>query len=183
MALSTYVDANYRFIAAYQEVNARIAQRQQALLLYTTLVVSLLAALVALQSGRENSNLPVEWLALGFPVASVCLACLNFKTERAITHLRQFLSTLEQLQSAHESLPSYNTDPRWAQGANSARIFQDWAGAVLVCGGNGLGLGAIFSIYPERVAQDPIIPWLTVGLTLCSVLALLLIPRWSYRSV
>jgi len=182
MALSTYVDANYRFIAAYQEVNARIAQRQQALLLYTTLVVSLLAALVALQSGGQKSELPVEWLALGFPVASICLAFLNFKTERAITHLRHFLSALEQLQNAHESLPSYNTDPRWAQSANGARNFQDWAAAVLVCGGNGLGLGAIFSIYPERVSQDPIIPWLTVGLTIFSVLALVVIPRWSYRS-
>jgi protein-S-isoprenylcysteine O-methyltransferase Ste14 len=182
MALSTYVDANYRFIAAYQEVNARIAQRQQALMLYTTLVVSLLAALVALQSATQSSSLPVEWLSFGFPVASVCLVLLNFKTERAITHLRRFLSSLEQLQNAHESLPSYNTDPRWAEGANSARNFQDWAAAVLVCGGNGLGLGAVFSIYPERVAQDPVIPWLTVGLTVVSVVALLMIPRWSYRS-
>lgn len=41
------VDANYRFIAAYQEVNARVAQRQQALGLYVSLVVSLLAARVA----------------------------------------------------------------------------------------------------------------------------------------
>jgi hypothetical protein len=29
MAGKSYVDANYRFIAAYQEINARIAQRQQ----------------------------------------------------------------------------------------------------------------------------------------------------------
>jgi len=78
MALSAYVDANYRYIAAYQEVNARIAQRQQALMLYTTLVVSLLAALVALQSAPQSRSLPVEWLSLGFPVASVCLAFLNF---------------------------------------------------------------------------------------------------------
>jgi len=86
------------------------------------------------------------------------------------------------LQNAHESLPSYNTDPRWAEGANRARHFQDWAAAVLVCGGNGLGLGAVFSIDPERVAQDPWALWLTLGLTLISVLALILIPRWSYRS-
>jgi hypothetical protein len=31
------VDANYRFISASQEVNARITQRQQALTLYVTL--------------------------------------------------------------------------------------------------------------------------------------------------
>lgn len=42
------VDANYRFIAAYKEVNARVAQRQQALGLYVSLVVSLLAGLVLL---------------------------------------------------------------------------------------------------------------------------------------
>lgn len=41
------VDANYRFIAAYHEVNARVAQRQQALGLYVSLVVSLLVLLVA----------------------------------------------------------------------------------------------------------------------------------------
>lgn len=66
MALSI-VDANYRFIAAYQEVNARIAQRQQALMLYVTLVVSLLAALVALRSASLASDVPVEWLAFGSP--------------------------------------------------------------------------------------------------------------------
>ncbi len=62
------VDANYRFIAANQEVNARIAQRQQALTLYVTLTVSLLAALVALKPGEGRGMLPIEWLVLGFPV-------------------------------------------------------------------------------------------------------------------
>ncbi len=37
------VDANYRFIAAYQEVNTRITQRQQVLTLYVSIVLSLLA--------------------------------------------------------------------------------------------------------------------------------------------
>ena len=40
-------DANYRFVQP-NEVNARITQRQQALALYVTLVVSLLATLVKL---------------------------------------------------------------------------------------------------------------------------------------
>ena len=63
------VDANYRFIAAYQEVNARIVQRQQALALYVTLTVSLLAALVALGTSNKNSTVPVEcWCS-----ASPCL--------------------------------------------------------------------------------------------------------------
>jgi hypothetical protein len=106
MTIKSIVDANYRFIAAYQEVNARINQRQQALALYATLTVSLLAVLVALKPSEDSGNLPVEWLVLGFPVASTCLAFLNYKAERAITNLRKFISELERLGNAHEALPS-----------------------------------------------------------------------------
>lgn len=60
MPTNYVVDANYRFIAAYQEINARINQRQQALTLYVTLVVSLLAALVALKPGSAGGEVPIE---------------------------------------------------------------------------------------------------------------------------
>src|SRR5690606_73984 len=107
--MKSIVDANYRFIAAWNELNTRIAQRQQALALYVTLTVSLLAALVALKPGQDGAqSLPVEWLVVGFSVSSLCLAFLNYKTERGITHLRRFLSQLEQLGDAHRELPSYN---------------------------------------------------------------------------
>jgi hypothetical protein len=181
MAIKSIVDANYRFIAAYQEVNARIAQRQTALTLYVTLVVSLLAALVALKPGAGSGQLPIEWLVLGFPVASTCLAFLNYKAERSITNLRQFLSALERLEDAHETLPSYNTDPKWAMGANKARRFHDFAAAVLVAGGNAIGLGAVIKIYPERMAENPLVIWLTATVAVISLIALLLIPRWSYK--
>lgn len=175
------VDANYRFIAASQEVNARITQRQQALALYVTLTVSLLAALVALQSGQNKDALPIEWLVLGFPVASICLAFLNYKAERAITNLRQFLSALEQLENANVTLPSYNTDPKWAMGANQARRFQDFAAAILVAGGNAIGIAAAIKIYPERIADNPIAIGVTAIVAIISFIALLLIPRWSYK--
>lgn len=141
MPTNYVVDANYRFIAAYQEVNARINQRQQALTLYVTLVVSLLAALVALKPGSTGGEVPIEWLLAGFPVASICLAFLNYKAERAISNLRHFLSDLEQLNNAHENLPSYNTHEKWSQGANKARRFHDYAAIILVIGGNAIGLG------------------------------------------
>jgi hypothetical protein len=181
MSIKSVVDANYRFIAANQEVNARITPRQQALTLYVTLVVSLLAALVALKPGEGSGKLPVEWLVLGFPVASTCLAFLNYKTERAITNLRQFLSALERLGNAHESLPSYNTDPKWAMGANKARRFHDFAAAVRVARGNAIGLGAVIKIYPERMAENSIVVWVTSIVAVFSLIALLLIPRWSYK--
>lgn len=181
MPIKSIVDANYRFIAAYQEVNARIAQRQQALALYVTLIVSLLAALVALKPGEGSDKLPIEWLVLGFPVASTCLAFLNYKAERAITNLRHFLSALERLNNAHEILPSYNTDPQWAMGANKARRFHDFAAAVLVLGGNSIGLGAVLKIYPDRMAENPMVIWITIVTAGISLVALLLIPRWSYK--
>lgn len=181
MSIKSVVDANYRFIAAYQEVNARIAQRQQALALYVTLTVSLLAALVALKPGAGSGQLPIEWLVLGFPVASTSLAFLNYKAERAITNLRQFLSALEQLDNAHESMPSYNTDPKWALGANKARRFHDFAAAVLVAGGNAIGLGAVIKIYPERMAENPLVIWVTAIVAVASLVALLVIPKWSYK--
>lgn len=175
------VDANYRFIAAYQEVNARINQRQQALTLYVTLVVSLLAALVALKPSGSGSEVPVEWLLAGFPVASICLAFLNYKAERAISNLRRFLSALEQLSGAHEELPSYNTHEKWSQGANKARRFHDYAAIILVAGGNLIGLGAATKIYPERIAEMSIALWLSIGAAILSVLLLLVTPKWSYK--
>jgi hypothetical protein len=51
---SHIVDANYRFVAAYNEVNARIAQRQQALALYVSIVIGLLAATVAVLVAAGN---------------------------------------------------------------------------------------------------------------------------------
>lgn len=175
-----FVDANYRFISASQEVNARINQRQQALALYVTLVVSLLAALVALKPGEGRASPPVEWLVLGFPAASICLAFLNYKAERAITNLRHFLSALEQLDNAHDLLPSYNTHPKWSAGANRARRFHDYAAAVLVAGGNAIGLGAALRIYPERLGETPLALGVAIAGSLVSLLVLLATPRWSY---
>jgi len=180
MANKSSVDANYRFIAASQEVNARINQRQQALALYVTLVVSLLAALVALKPSEATNSVPAEWLLLGFPVASVCLAFLNYKAERAITNLRRFMSALERLDDAHEILPSYNTHSKWAAGANKARRYHDYAAAVLVAGGNAIGLAAVVKIYPQRIAETQGAMWLSVAVAIASVLALLLSPRWSF---
>jgi len=180
MASKSYVDANYRFIAANQEVTARIAQRQQVLALYVTLIVSLLAALVALKPGEGAAHVPIEWLVFGFPVASMCLAFLNYKAERAITNLRQFLSRLERLDDAHQHLPSYNTDPEWAMGANKARRFHDYAAAILVAGGNAIGLGAAMKIYPQRMADSQAVIAVAVVVAVASFLVLIITPKWSY---
>lgn len=177
---SNIVDANYRFIAAYQEVNARVTQRQQALALYISIIVSLLAALVALRPIGTTPPAPIEWLILGFPVASICFAFLNFKAEKAITNLRKYLSVLERLGDAHLALPSYNTDPEWSASANHARRFHDYAVAILIAAGNIAGLSAAFAIYPSRFAESPQFIHITVALAFFSFVVVLLTPRWSY---
>lgn len=177
---SSSVDANYRFIAAYQEVNARIAQRQQAMALYVTLVVSLLAALVALSTSARAPSVPVEWLVLGFPVASTTLALLSYTSERAISNLRMFLSTLERLGDMHQTLPSYNTDPKWSSAANRARRFRDLATVLLAFAGNGIGFGAAWAIYPQRLAESAGMFYGAIALAVASLVVLLITPRWSY---
>jgi multisubunit Na+/H+ antiporter MnhB subunit len=180
-ATSDYVSVSYRYIAAYNEVNARIAQRQHALSIYITLIVGLIAALVASKRAEEPSNLPIEWLLYGFSIASVCLLVLNYKYEQTLTNLRQYLSELERLNNSSMDLPSYNTETRWSAGANKGRRFHDFACALLVAACNSIALGVFYKIYPEHFKPSSFVIWVTVMTTLVSVAALLFMTRFSYK--
>lgn len=174
------VSANYRFVGAYQEVNTRIAQRQQALTIYVSLVLSLLAVLVGLKPSSAGASIPIEWLVMGFPLASTFLALMSYKAERAITNLRHFLCVLERLGNANEAIPSYNANPIWSVSANHARQFQDYAAALLVLGGNLVGLLAAVKIYPGQLGGNPVALWAAGTVALASFIALLWIPRLSF---
>ena len=123
----------------------------------------------------------MEWLILGFPVASLALSFLHYKAELSITNLRSFLAVLELLNDAHTQLPSKNTDPSLARGANWARRFHGFTAAVLAVGGNAAGLAGALSICPLRFAATPRSLYLDVVLALVSLAVLLDTPRWSYR--
>jgi len=176
------VTANYRFVGAYQEINTRIAQRQQALTIYVSMVLSLLAALVALKPGTAGS-LPIQWLVLGFPVASTFLALMSYKAEMAITNLRRFLCALERLGNENGTLPSYNANPSWSINANRARQMQDVAAALLAAAGNTVGLLAALKIYPVQFAENPSALWIAGAVAVVSVCFLLWIPRLSFIPV
>ncbi len=148
-----HVSANYRYISTYNEVNARIAQRQQALNIFITLFIGLLAALVGIH-GFYGEAPYVEWLLLGFPVASTSLTLLNFKNERLITNLRRYLSELEQLSSAEPVLPAYNTDRKWITEASRARRFYDYACAILIAASTCVAIGAFDVIFPARFSTS-----------------------------
>lgn len=176
------VDSNYRFIAAANEVNARITQRQQALALYVTLIVSLLAALVAMRPNQGISDPPIEWLILGFPVASLSFSFLNYKSEVTLSNLRSYLAQLEKLDTESPSIPSYNSDPTWSIGANKGRRFHDYASALLVTGGNAIGLGAAWKIYPIRLNAEPTFLYVSICLAIISIVFLFITPMWSYQA-
>ena len=174
------VTANYRFVGAYQEVNTRIAQRQQALTIYVSMILSLLAALVALKPGTAGSTLPIQWLVLGFPVASTFLALMSYKAEMAITNLRRFLCALERLGNENENIPSYNANPTWSINANRARHMQDYAAALLALAGNAVGLLAAVKIYPTQFSENPSAIWIAGIVALASLVFLLWIPKLSF---
>jgi hypothetical protein len=128
------------------------------------------------------SDPPIEWLILGFPIASLCFSFLNYKSEITLSNLRRFLSQLEKLDSEIPALPSYNTDPAWSLGANKGRKFYDYASALLAIGGNAIGLGAAWKIYPSRLETEPIFLYGSIVLALISIAFLLATPLWSYRA-
>jgi hypothetical protein len=178
---SERVSANYRYIAAYNEVNARIAQRQQALAIYITLVIGLITALVASKRIEVQNSLTSEWLLYGFPVASACLVLLNYKYEGTLSNLRQYLSELESINNINMDLPSFNTETRWAVGANKARRFHNFACAVLIAASNAIALGVFCRIYPQHFQTNLIAIWITGIVAFVSVAVFLFLDRLSYK--
>lgn len=178
-----HVNANYRYVAAFGELNARTSQRQQALTVFITFFIGLLAALIAAHNASKGSgDAHIEWILLGFPVASATFAFLNYKYERIITNLRRFLSALEKLNDAHLYLPSYNTNNQWVDDSNHARRFHDYACAILILACNSIGLSAFYVLFPERFQQSI---WVLLTVVVVSLLAAglhWLLPRFGYKA-
>jgi hypothetical protein len=162
-----YVTANYRYISAYNELNARTSQRQQGLTIFISFFVGLLAALIASHGAANIGNAHIEWILLGFPVASSSFAFINYKYELIITNIRAYLTTLERLNGANLELPSYNTEPQWISNSDHARRYHDYACAVLILACNSIGISAFYVIYPDRFAVSS---WVIAIVVLVAVL-------------
>lgn len=178
-----FVNANYRYIAAFNELNARTSQRQQALTVFITFFIGLLAALIAAHNADHTGDAHIEWILLGFPVASATFAFLNYKYERIITNLRRYLSTLERLGNAHLHIPSYNTNPHWVNDSNHARRFHDYACAILILACNSIGISAFYVLFPERFHQSS---WVIIAVVIVGLLTAglhWLLPRFGYQPI
>lgn len=145
-----HVTANYRYIAAYNEVVARISQRQQTLTLFVAIFTGLVTALVASRDLFRTQALALDWLMVGFPAAALALTLLNRKYERLLSILRGYLGALERVCDAHLILPSYNCDAGLVQQANLARRGHDYTCATLIVAYNVVALGIFCSITPHE---------------------------------
>jgi len=141
-----HVSANYRYIAAYNEVVARISQRQQTLTLFVAIFTGLVTALVAGRDLFRMQAVALDWLMIGFPAASVALTMLNSKYERLLSILRGYLASLERVQNAHLLLPSYNCNVDLVSQANAARRQHDLTCATLIIAYNVVALGIYYSV-------------------------------------
>jgi hypothetical protein len=174
-----YVTSNYRYISAYNELNARTSQRQQALTIFISFFVGLLAALIASHSASGLDNAHIEWILLGFPVASASFAFLNYKYELIIANIRAYLAQLEQLNNAHLSLPSYNSDIEWMINSAHARRFHDYACAILILACNSIGLSAFYVLYPVRFGLSSWVIWVVVIVAVLTAFMHWMLPKFG----
>lgn len=140
------VGLNYRYASAWNEVNARIAQRQHAVTIYVTLMTAILTVMIA--SARSASPIDPNIFSLLIPVISFVFGALNHKHDKTIALLRHFLEVCER-KGAGLDLPGYNSDSRFRAHADSARKFHDFSCGVLVVLFNALGLLIAVRAYPD----------------------------------
>lgn len=141
-----YVLSNFRYLSAYNELVARISQRQQSLALFVAIFTGLVTALILTREIFKSEHSAIVWLMIGFPMASLILTFLNYKYETLISLLRHHLADLERVKEAHLHLPSYNCNAGIMDRANRARFFHDLTCAILILSYNTAAVGIYVSI-------------------------------------
>lgn len=141
-----YVLANFRYLAVYNELVARISQRQHTLTLFVGIFSGLITALILTRDIFRTDHASIAWLMAGFPMASIILTFLNYKYETLISLLRGYLAELERVKGVHLAMPSYNCDVGYMKKANRARYFHDLACAALLLAYNIAALGTYVSL-------------------------------------
>ena len=182
-ALSTVdvVSMNYRYAGAWHEVNARIAQRQNALNIYVSLASGIVGILFAAGRGAAGGTTnPISFVWL-LPIISVAFAFLNYKHDVTIALLRRFMAECEQqnLQKHPElTLLGYNSSKFYIALADSARKFHDISSAALVLLFNVIGALVAYASSPDNFAHSA---WPMVAYFAVVVFAMWLVTRASWR--
>ena len=150
-ALAT-VTLNYRYSGAWHEVGTRIALRQNAVTMYVTLSSAILTILST--ASRLNFPIDLNMFSLLMPAVSFFLALLNFKHDKTIALLRNFMRECERSGAAERlNLVGYNLNPRFREDAEWYRNLHDVSAALLIIVFNGIGL--IIAYYSFPTLFDP----------------------------
>jgi hypothetical protein len=164
-----YVAMNYRYSSAWNEVNARIAQRQNAINIYVTLSTAIIAVLFT-STGRvpttpEDLRVDPRIFSLLIPVVSLVFGFLNFKHDRTIAILRSFLADCESI-GPKSGLLTYNISTRFKPHADKTRKYHDFACMVLIFSFNAIGLLVTHEAFPTVFGWSgyPVFVYILVGL-------------------
>lgn len=147
------VQLSYRYRAAWGEIGTRIAQRQNALQIYVTLATGILAVIftgrpLQLDNAGHKINPNVFFFLL--PIVSLTFAFLNFKHERTIAILRQFLTACETVNNSHSNpLPNYHGDEKYYKSAKRVRNWHDYASILLIIVFNAIGGWVASEAFPQ----------------------------------
>lgn len=168
------VSMNYRYAGAWHEVNARIAQRQNALNIY----VSLASGIVGILFAASRTASSFVWL---LPIISVAFAFLNYKHDVTIALLRHFMAECEQHnQDKHPGLTllGYNSSEFYAKRADGARRYHDLSSAALILLFNAIGAVVAYAAAPDNFAHSA---WAMVGYFGVALFAMWVVTRASWR--
>jgi hypothetical protein len=102
------VGMNYRYTSAWNEVNARIAKRQNAVTIFVSLSTAIITVLVT--SARWDTPINTNIFSLLLPVVSLAFGLLNYKRDMTIALLRDFLADCETF-----TQESYALQLNWLQ--------------------------------------------------------------------
>ncbi|MEY9604297.1 amino acid transporter [Bradyrhizobium japonicum] len=117
------VSADARYLAAWSEVNTRIAQRQNAFYIFLTISLVVIAFSFSKDGAEELRTRALVLLAV--PLTGLAMALLNDKHDQTISLLRSFLRECEKRGAADEALQlrliSYNLNLDFADPAAEFR--------------------------------------------------------------
>lgn len=186
------VSLNYRYVSAWNEVNSRIAQRQNAVTIFVTLssiiVTVLLSGNHPVGSSSNQLNtfalLDPALFSLLLPVISIVFGFLNYKHDKTIALLRYFLSECEALTSKNYpaiQVIDYNSSDYFRKYADSARRFHDYSCLALIVIFNVLGVLVIEKAYPSAFEWTG---WPIFAYCSMAIFSIFLVMRstwWPYR--
>jgi hypothetical protein len=165
MTKPSIVEPGTRYACAWAELNARIAQRQALITIFTSI------ALAATGAALASPYREIAWRAVyAIPLMGLLFAVLLRMHERQIALLRCFLSDLEALPGS-EGLPKYHSASPRSFEAHRARRPHDHVCLSLVLGFTLVSVAIWTSAYLSGHVSvlDMVFSALLLGCTLVSV--------------